>query len=157
MKDQAGKIEGKKEIDVLRLEYRATIEKLEKEEVDDKAKGLITAAKRALDDARPANDKVIELSLANKTFEALDSYYKEASPLDLKVKAAFKALVSQREARMAMRHAEAVKEFDDSRLVCLALIGASLLLGLLVSVTISRSITISPWPNAPDNQGYRPG
>ena len=141
LKDQPGRIEGKKQIDKLRLAYQELMANLEKQEINDKAKALIAAAKGALDNASRANDKVIALSLADNTAEALDSYYKEASPLDVKIKAAFKSVVQYQEERMEMRHAEAVKEFDSSRLISLALIAVSLLIGVLVSVTVARSIT----------------
>ena len=141
LKDQAGRAEGKREIDKFRSQYHEQMAQLEKQEMDDKGKGLIAAAKSALDDSRKANDKVIELSLADDAAAAQDAYYNEASPLDVKIKAAFKSVVSHQEERMAMRHAEAMAQYRRSLAISCVLVGAALLIGVLIGVTISRSIT----------------
>ena len=141
LKDPAGRKEGKREIDGFRSQYRELMARLEKQEMNDKGRELIAAAKGALENSRIANDKVIELSLSDNPAAAQDAYYNEASPLDVKIKAAFRSVVQYQEERMEMRHAEALAEFESARMNSLILIAAALLIGVLTSFTISRSIT----------------
>jgi methyl-accepting chemotaxis protein len=84
LKDQAGRIESKQDIDKLRLEYKELMDKLEKLETTDKGKRLIEEAKVSLANAKKADNDVIELSLSNKTTEAITVFNKDAFPLIVK-------------------------------------------------------------------------
>lgn len=141
LKDQAGRVVAKQEIDKLRLEYREMMERLEQLETTDKGKELITAAKVSLANASKANNEVIELSLSGKMNEALQLFNREAYPLDLKIKDAFMGIVQYQEERMDFRYAEAINQFSNSKIVCLVIIAVSLLIGILISLFITRSIT----------------
>lgn len=141
LKDQAGRIEVKQEIDALRLEYKAMMDKLEKLETSDKGKGLIDAAKTSLDNAKKANDEVIELSMSNRSDEALVVFNKDAFPLDTKIKDAFKGIIQYEEERMAVKHDEAGRLFNRSRMTTFAIAGLAVLFGVLTSFSITHSIT----------------
>jgi methyl-accepting chemotaxis protein len=141
LKDQAGRVEAKQEIEKLRVEYKELMEKLEKLETTDKGKELIAAAKISLENAKKANNEVIELSLANKTNEALDVFNKQAFSLDLKIKAAFKSIIQYQEDRMDSRVGEANKQFTRSKITSFAIIGVAVLFGILTSFFITRGIT----------------
>jgi methyl-accepting chemotaxis protein len=141
LKDQAGRVKAKQEIDTLRVEYKELMDKLEKLETTDKGKGLIDAAKTALVNAKKANNEVIELSLSNKTNEALTLFNKEAFPLDMKIKSAFKTIVQYQEELMEVRHGEAVKQFISSQITSYSIICVAVLIGILISFFITRSIT----------------
>ncbi|HYV32011.1 MAG TPA: methyl-accepting chemotaxis protein, partial [Candidatus Binatia bacterium] len=102
---------------------------------------MIAKAKGAIDATKNANNRVIELSLAGKTGEALAAFNKEAAPLDAGILQAFKALVQYQEERIDMRYDEAVKLYGMTRLTTFSVAGTAILLGLLISFLITRSIT----------------
>lgn len=141
LKDQAGRVEAKQDIDKLRVEYKELMDKLEKLETTDKGKELIAAAKTSLDNAKKENNEVIGLCLSNKTSEALAMFNKDALPLDMKIKVAFKNIVQYQEERMDFRHAEAIKQFSNSQITSIVIIGVAVLIGILISYFITRSIT----------------
>ena len=141
LKDQEGRVAAKKDIDKLRVEYKELADKLEKLETTAKGKELIAAAKVSLANAAKANNEVIELSLSDKPDEALALFNNEAFSLDMKIKEAFRAIVQYQEDRMDFRHAEAVKQFSRSQTTSFVIIGMALLIGILISFSITRSIT----------------
>lgn len=141
LKDQAGRIEGKREIDKLRPEYKEMMDKLEKMETSDKGKELFAAAKSALENARNENNEVIELSLANKSNEAMEVLSKDAEPLNRKVKIAFGAIVKYQEERIAIRHTESITEYNHAKIIALTITAVALLLGAMISFLVTRSIT----------------
>ena len=141
LKDQSGRLAAKQDIDKLRVEYKELMDKLEKLETTDKGKQLIEAAKTSLADARKANNEVIELSLSSKTNDALTLFNRVAFPLDVKIKESFKAIVQYQEERMELRHDEAVSQFKDARITSCGIIGGAVLIGMLISIFITRSIS----------------
>ncbi len=141
LKDQAGKLEVKRDIDTLRSEYRGLMERLEKLETTAEGKALISAAKVALENGKTANNRVIELSLANSAAEALSVYNNEAYPLNRKIKAAFDDIVTYQEGVMVVSHGEATRVFGSTRLITVVLVVAALLVGILTSYLITLSIT----------------
>jgi methyl-accepting chemotaxis protein len=141
LKDQSGRVEAQRQIEKLRVEYKELMEKLEKMETTDKGKELIAAAKISLDNAKKANNDVIELSLANKTTEAMDVFNKQAFSLNMKIKAAFKAIIEYQEGRMEFRVEEAKKQFANSQFISFTIISVALLIGFITSLFITRGIT----------------
>jgi len=139
--DQAGRGAVKQDIDKMRSEYKELMDKLEKLVTTDKGKKLIADAKAALDNGKKANNEVIELSLAGKTAEAQAIFNKDAYPLDLKIKSAFDAIVDYQEEVMAASHAGATAEFRSSRLATIGIIAVAILVGILTSYYITKSIT----------------
>jgi methyl-accepting chemotaxis protein len=141
LKDSAGRVEVKRDIDKLRGEYKELMDNLEKSVTTDKGKELIAAAKTALINGSKANNEVIELSLAGKTAEAQAVFNRDAYPLDLKIKSAFEGIVQYQEEVMASSHAGAISEFNSSRLTTFVIIVVAVLFGMATSYFITRSIT----------------
>ncbi|AJE02939.1 methyl-accepting chemotaxis protein [Geobacter pickeringii] len=141
LKDAGDRPAVKQDIEKLRGEYRASLEKLEKLEQTDQGKQLIAAAKIAIDNAKKANNEVIELSLAGKTEQALGVFNREGAPLAEKIVQAFRAIVKYQEERMALRYDEAVKAYDSARAFVLWIALGAVLAGVVISFLITRSIT----------------
>ena len=140
LKDQAGRVEAKQDIDKLRLEYKGLMEQLEKSETSEKGKLLIAEAKTSMVNAKKANNDVIELSLSGKSDEALAIFIKEAFPLDMKIKDKFKAIIQYQEEQMGLSHTEAIRQFSRARISSVVIICVAVLIGILSSYMIARSI-----------------
>ncbi|MRR35359.1 HAMP domain-containing protein, partial [bacterium] len=141
VKDQSARAEAKEKIGKHRASYQEFMQKLEKLETTDKGKELIAGAKGTIDAARKANNEVIELAVAGKSAEAISVFNREAYPLDMKIKDAFKALIRYQEERMAMRHTEAQEAYADARFFMLVVVGVAIAIGIVVAFLITRGIT----------------
>ena len=139
--DQAGKSETNQKINKFRVLYNESMDKLEKLETTEKGKDLIASVKSRLNNAKEANNNVIALSLSGKTNEAASVFRNEASALDLKIKEGCEAIIQYQEAQMADRVSEAGGQFSTIQTASFATIGVAMLIGILVSVFITRSIT----------------
>jgi methyl-accepting chemotaxis protein len=139
--DRAGRSEAKQDVDKFRSEYKELMVQLEKQETTEKGKDLIAAIKLALENAKNANNSVIELSMSDKSEQSLSMFSKEAYPLDQKVIAACRAVVTYQEERMEYHVAEANRQYSRMRTVSMSLIGIALLAGILISFFTTRSIT----------------
>ena len=141
LKDMSARGQVVAEIEKLRAEYRDVITKLEKLETTDKGKELLAAVNASIVNAKQANKKVEDLSLASKTGEAMASFNTEASPLDDKIFQSFAELVKYQEEQINVSYAEAVKVYQSTRIMTLASAAIALLFVIVVSVLITRSIT----------------
>jgi methyl-accepting chemotaxis protein len=139
--DPASRREENKNIELSRAQYKAAMDKLEKLEDTDKGKELIAQAKQSLDTARKANNEVIELALANNAPRAAAVFEKEAAPLDAKIFTSFNELVKYQEAGIDARYNDAVKTSGNSRTMALVIAALALLLGAVIAVLITRSIS----------------
>ncbi|SNB44788.1 methyl-accepting chemotaxis protein [Geobacter sp. DSM 9736] len=139
--DREAKLEEKANIDNMRGSYKAAMDKLEKLEVQEEGKRMIANVKSALEAAKKANNEVIELSLAGNNAQAVSVFVKEAAPLDKKIEEAFIALVKYNEGRMDLRHQEALKTYSGTRTLNFIIASISLLIGIVISYFITRSIT----------------
>jgi len=139
--DSASRRDENKNIELLRQQYKTAMEKLEKLEDSDKGKELISQAKLTLENARKANNEVIELSLANDSSRAAVVFEKEAAPLCAKIFAAFNELVKYQEAGINTRYDEAVKTSGSSRTLALVIAALALFLGAVIAFLTTRSIS----------------
>ncbi|HBG06773.1 MAG: chemotaxis protein [Geobacteraceae bacterium GWC2_58_44] len=139
--EPAARSEENKHIELNRQQYRAAMEKLEKLEDSDKGKELIAQAKLSLDNARKANNEVIELALANNGSRAAVVFEKEAGPLCAKIFNSFNELVKYQEAGIEVRYLDAVKVSGNSRYLAIAIATLALLLGAVIAFLITRSIS----------------
>ena len=139
--DSGAKREENKKIEASRQQYKAAMEKLEKLEDSDKGKELIAQAKQTLDNARKANNEVIDLALDNNGQRAAGVFQKDAAPLDAKIFPAFNELVKYQEAGIDSRYEEAVKVSTGSRNLALAIAALALLFGAAIAVLTTRSIS----------------
>ena len=79
-KGDAKKQELKANLEKARGEYKGAMDALEKLVDSDKERGLLEQIKAALAVAKVSNNKLMELSAAGKTAEALAVYTNEARP-----------------------------------------------------------------------------
>jgi methyl-accepting chemotaxis protein len=135
------KKELQEEIEKSRESYRSEIGILEKLETNDEGKATIEYFKKTIGDAKMANDKVIELSLAGKESEAAAIYQtdvrKHAQALDV----AGDSLVNYNKKRVAIRSADAKASLALSRTIFVIISVVSALLCLLIGTIITRTIT----------------
>ena len=135
------RLSDKKVIDEHRAEYKKALETLEKLENTDKGKALIETAKATLGTVRNANNEVIELAMANRPADAGKVFNKDVIPLIPKIRDDFDAVVSYQEERINARYEEAGALYKSSRLTTYVLAGIAMLLGIAISIFITRSIT----------------
>ncbi len=124
----------KKEIEDARATYRESLKRLEETEQDPKGVALIEASKAQASSAAAANNRVIELALANKKDQALSLLVKEADPLTKKVQETFEAQVSFQEANVKAAYDMAESGFKKNRLLMLIAGAVAFLLGLAGAV-----------------------
>jgi methyl-accepting chemotaxis protein len=140
-KDNAAKLEEKKQIEALRVTYREAMEKIEKLEQQEEGKKVIADVEKAIAAAKKANNEVIELSLAGRNEEAVSVYVKEAEQLDRKIGETLDTLVKYNEGRIDKRYKEAVETYGNTRMANFIIAGIALLIGALTAFLITRSIT----------------
>ena len=138
--DPALRREEGKNIELSRQQYKGAMERLEKLEDSDKGKELITLAKQSLDNARKANNEVIELALAGNASRAAQLFEKEAAPLDAKIFGAFSDLVKYQETGIDTRFNDAVRVSGNSRTLAQVIAALALILGALIAFLTTRSI-----------------
>ncbi|RII28338.1 MAG: methyl-accepting chemotaxis protein [Geobacter sp.] len=141
LKDMSARREVYAEIEKQRGEYREIMTKLEKQETSDKGKELMAAVNTSIANAKQANMKVEELSLADKSGEAIASYNREAAPLDDKIFLAFKELVKYEEDQIIASYTDAGKVYQSTRTMNLVTACAAMLVCILISFLITRSVT----------------
>lgn len=141
LKDAKDRPAVRDDIEAVRGRYRAALAELEKLETTAKGKQLIVVAKSAIDTARKVNNEVIELCLAGRTPEALAVFNKEGAPLSARIIQAFRAIVAYQEERMSSRYEEALQTYDGTRGFVMLLAAGAALLGAVISIATSRSIT----------------
>jgi methyl-accepting chemotaxis protein len=120
----------KKEIEVARTTYRENLKKLEEAEKDPQGIALIDASKALASSAAAANNRVIELALANKKDQAISLLLKEAVPLTKKVQDSFEAQVTYEEQNVKAAYDMAESDFKKNRLLMLIAGAVAFLLGL---------------------------
>jgi len=139
--DPAARQEQNKRIELSRQQYKLAMDKLEKLEISDQGKELIEKAKQSLVTARNANNRVIELALANDGARAAAVFDKEAAPLCALIFTSFNDLVRYQEAGIEERYAGAVKVSAGSRTLSMAIAALALIIGGLIAFLTTRSIS----------------
>ena len=139
--DPAARREENKNIELNRQRYKSAMDRLEKLEQTDKGKELIAQAKQSLDQARKANNQVIELALASDTSRAAALFEKEAAPLDAKIFTSFNELVQYQETAIDLRYSEAAQTSSNARYLALTIAALALLIGAVIAILITRSIS----------------
>ncbi|MDB5773658.1 MAG: tar8 [Burkholderia sp.] len=123
-----------------RSEYNAAMATLEKSVTSEQGLALlkgISAAQRA---ARPLNDKVLELAMANKKDEAMEFLLKQAAPATQRWQDELQKYVQRQLDRNKAEGAAAVKTYDNAVAVVWTTAAIALLLGALIAWLITRSI-----------------
>ena len=121
--------------------YNQALEALEKTAASEAGKALRAKIKAAQDTARPLNDKVLALGLANKSDEATQLLLKEAGPATQKWLDALDENLSLQEENTKKATEDAAQAYESARLLMLSLSAIALLLGVFIAWFITRSIT----------------
>jgi methyl-accepting chemotaxis protein len=108
---------------------------------DTKGKELIAKITAALDLARPANSKVIELALAGKDAEGIQVMNKEARPAVRTCLTLLTEQVVHAKERNKMRYEQALAAYHEARTTMFALGALALALAVLITFLLARSIT----------------
>ena len=139
--DQSARSEKKKLIEEARAEYDEAWAAIEKTAASETGMALRTEIDRNKQAARPLNDDVVNLALANKDTEAVQLLEAEAGPADQKWQDSLaQAIKIQNDTNE--QDAEAAKQAYISTLILMfALGGASIIVGILVAFFMTRSIT----------------
>jgi methyl-accepting chemotaxis protein len=140
--DPAKMTEYQQRIVKFREEYAANFKKVEEmTNKDDKQSWeLIAKIKESTVAFAQANNKVIELALAQKDADAAALLSKEAAPLGRKLSEELEKLIDHNQDRNKMRFEEAVKEYEKSRNTMLGLGAAALLISLFTAFYLTRGI-----------------
>ncbi|MSM41651.1 MAG: HAMP domain-containing protein, partial [Geobacter sp.] len=139
--DQRAKQEEVKKIEAARVIYKEAMTKLEELDATEKGKEMLAKVKGATTTASAANNRVIELGLANKRAEAVALLMREAVPLTAKAQDAFDENLKYQEERVAFRYQEAESSYAHTRIIMLTIGLISLLVGALIAFLLTRSIT----------------
>ncbi|MDA8242256.1 MAG: methyl-accepting chemotaxis protein [Nitrospiraceae bacterium] len=131
-------------IEAARQKYDRAFSKVEEMTGKDDTKGhdLISNVKQAQDVARALNNRVIELALANKNAEATRLMIQEARPAVRKWIETTDELSNYNIERNNIRYEQATTAYASARMFMFVLGGFSLLLGVLMSLLITRSIVV---------------
>ena len=124
----------KNEIEDARTTYRENLQKLEEVEKNPEGIALIEASKAEAGSAAAANNRVIELVLANKKEDAVSVLLKDAAPLTKKLQDTFEAQVAYQEQNVKAAYDTAESGFKKNRLLILISGAVAFLLGLAGAV-----------------------
>ncbi len=139
--DAAARDAAKKSIDDIRAKYKAALEELEKLEATEKGKALIGRLKQEVTSGKEANNTVIQLAAAGQTKEASERYA-ELIKVVGSYMAAAEELVGYNTERNGFRYDEAKNTLRNARIFFVCLGFVTLAIGVLFSLTITRSITL---------------
>ena len=131
----------KTKIQEIRTGYKQAIGEVEKLEPNQEGKDLIAKLKDQVARGRDANNEVIELAMAGNGKEASEKYGKLGTAAAAYLQAA-DDLVRYNEQRIKFRYEEASRNASVARIVFLSLGILTLLVGVWLSRTTTRSITI---------------
>ena len=131
----------KTKIQEIRTGYTQAVGEVEKLEPNQEGKDLIAKLKDQVARGRDANNEVIELAMAGNGKEASEKYGKLGTAAAAYLQAA-DDLVRYNEQRIKFRYEEASRNASTARIVFLSLGILTLLVGVWLSRTTTRSITI---------------
>ena len=139
--DPVAKAAERKKIDQARQKYNESFEALEKTSASEKGKAIRAKIKGLASDARPLNDKFLELDAAGKQNEALKLLMSEAGPAVTKWQEALDENAGLQKENTKLDYALAEKEYESANRLMLGLSGGAIVLGALIAWLLTRSIT----------------
>jgi methyl-accepting chemotaxis protein len=140
IKDPAGQAAQRKAIEKSRADYNESFEELNKRPASEKGKAMRAKIKEGAQTTRPLNDKVVELSAAGKTDEAVALLLDEARPAAAKWQAALDENTAFQEEGNKADYAAAKAAYDSAHTLMLALAAIAIALGALLAWVLTRSI-----------------
>ncbi len=142
VKDTEKRQEQKKRIEEGRAKYNEDLKKVEDMTLKDDTKGheAISRVKAAQEAARPLNNKVVELVLANKAEEAIDLMNREARPAVRKWLDSLEELRKYQNNRNEIRYEGSVKAYNSARTLMFTLGGIAIALAVVIAIFLTKSI-----------------
>ena len=140
VKDPQAKTEVKAKILKARGAYMEAMESLRNHVDSDKEREFIDRIKSALANAKDANNRMQELSMAGKMAEALAVYTNEARPGAIRVREIAMDLCKYEQDLNGTRYGEAISTFHRGRALLFSIALIALLLGIGIALFITRSI-----------------
>jgi len=141
IQDGAVRNEIKGRIGEARGKYKHAIEELQRLEVNDEGKALVASLKEKAEKGRDENGKVIELASAGAAKEAAEKFAESRKSIAEYTTAA-EAVVGYNAKRIEARQAEARKCASTARITFILLGLINIVVGIWLSRSITRSITI---------------
>jgi CHASE3 domain sensor protein len=130
-----------KKIESIRSEYTTLWDQYEKMNATEKGRELQKTVKESRENARIANDEVIELNLANKSTEAENLYKNDVKPLNDAWLASLNALYELQKSNNDIEAENAATTSQNALLILIVLGIASVVIGITAALIITRSIT----------------
>lgn len=131
----------KEKIEAARARYREAMEKLEMMEKSEEGKQLIATMKDTIIPAAKANNKVIDLALAQKHDEAVALLLREAIPLTQKVQEAFAAQVKFQEENVDSTYKKSAVTYAWTKWSQIFGGVVAIILGLMATLFLTRHFT----------------
>jgi len=138
--DVPKKLEEKKKIDSERSRYGELSKKLEEQVESKEEKAAFAKINEIVVKGRPINNKLQELAIANKKEEALKMLIDESGPIVQEWNQNIKDFAKLQSDRTNIRFEEAKKSYDTARLLMIILGGLSMIVGILTSIFLTRSV-----------------
>ncbi len=125
-----------------RAKYAEDFRKIQEMTKQDDIKGheVLVKVTTALENAKTANNKVMELIMANKSGEATDITNSEVRPAMRKLLDALDGLMTFQKDMIHLRYEEAVKSYNNARVLMFTLAGIAIILAVLMAAFLTRSI-----------------
>ena len=140
--NDAAKIAQKDAIEANKKIYGDALAKLK--QMEDTKDGIqaIKNVEDAVVPAKDANEKFMELYIANKTAEAGAVLMNESIPLTQKISDQFDKLIKYEQQRNLTRYEEAKQAYGNAELLMVIFGVAALIIGITISIVTSRLITV---------------
>ncbi|TAN67731.1 MAG: methyl-accepting chemotaxis protein [Methylobacter sp.] len=140
--DEAGMQAEMEKLNKARAAYNKAREDLEKFPVSEKGRTIRNKIDAALEAAREANNKVIDLGRANKNAEATDVLLTRAAPLVVKVQEALNENLELQAENNSEDAKTAMEAYNAARSLMFILGGIALIMGVGIAFWVTRSITL---------------
>jgi methyl-accepting chemotaxis protein len=124
-----------------RQNYAEKFEALEKTPASEKGRALRTKLKAQIAEAKPLNDKVLELDAAGKDDEAVQFLMSTAAPATQKIQDLLEENILLQEEDTALDYAAAQAAYASAHTLMLTLAVVAIVLGALIAWFLTRSIT----------------
>ncbi|MHB8828584.1 MAG: methyl-accepting chemotaxis protein [Syntrophales bacterium] len=143
VKEDAQRQAHQKEIAALREKYAGQLKKIEELTNKNDAKGLelLGNVRKAQEEAKDSNNKVIELAMARNDAEAFELLESKADPAVMKLLKAIDALTEHQVERSRVRFEAAEQDYASARWYSIVLVALAALLSSGLAFFIIRSIT----------------
>jgi methyl-accepting chemotaxis protein len=130
-----------KKLEQVRNKYNEAWDALDKTAASEKGKAARAKIKAAAAESRALNDKVMDLSLANKDPEATKLLLEEAAPAAQKWQDAIDENIALQEGNTKADYEEAQRSYEAAFRLIVSLAAAAIALGSLLAWILTRSIT----------------